>query len=114
MQQLEAYQELLVGKQDSIERAYLAVRKIVGGDRFEFKSQRLGSSFPETEQERAAEVRQFTQDVPRGSVLRTEPESVKPATSYRPDVIREMAATKAESSKTPADPLRAAFGSVRD
>lgn len=52
LQQLQAFYELLEGKRDSIEKAYMAVRKIIG-ENFQFKNNRLGSSMPDTNYQRS-------------------------------------------------------------
>lgn len=48
LQELEAYEELLKGKQECSEQGYLACRKLMGDSiGFQGRSQRLGSSMPE-------------------------------------------------------------------
>lgn len=46
LQELEAYYELLKGKQKDVENAYLGVRKIIGGDSYQGRNPNLGSSMP--------------------------------------------------------------------
>lgn len=80
LQELEAYYELLSGKQDSAEQAYLAVRKMMGDSLgYQGRNMRLGSSMP-TEQDEPVRVpdatahsmRPFTVKNPESSDLRSQ------------------------------------------
>lgn len=68
LQELEAYAELLEGKRDSIERAYLAVRKIIG-ESFQFRNQRLGSSLPNVDVSDFKKTSTYTESTPVDDVM---------------------------------------------
>lgn len=89
LQELEAYHELISGKQESAEQAYLAVRKLMGADiGYQGRNMRLGSSIPGVNDE----------------YVRAEEERVS-------SPAHQAAVNKVESSERS---LRSQFGKPRD